>query len=71
MWLPNVVAQHIAPHTVTYPSPSDSADLYPHLAERFNRIDDPRSPEDWIARHASEAQVRELLRNAGPGYANS
>jgi len=62
------VAQHIAPHTVVYPSPASSSDLYPQHADMFNMLDDPRSFEDWAARRAAEDQVKALLRNAGPGY---
>ncbi|KAK1921174.1 hypothetical protein DB88DRAFT_92041 [Papiliotrema laurentii] len=63
-------AMHFSPHTaVSQPMPSAS-EIYPQHAEVFQRIDQPRTAEDWAMRNTAEARVRGML-NSGNSYMTS
>ncbi|WVQ82810.1 hypothetical protein IAT38_004942 [Cryptococcus sp. DSM 104549] len=63
------VAQHLAPHTATYPPQQSSGELYPQYTQVFSRLDNPSTIEDWAMRQAAEARIREALGSGGRGYA--
>jgi hypothetical protein len=64
----DVVAEHFAPHTVTYPTPLPSAELFPQHADHFRRMDNPQNMDDWDMRNATELRAREMLAQAQQGY---
>ncbi|WVW81234.1 hypothetical protein I302_103225 [Kwoniella bestiolae CBS 10118] len=55
------VAQHLSPHTTTYPPTPSSSDLYPQYSQILNRLGNPTTIEDWAMRQAAEARLREIL----------
>ncbi|OCF60187.1 hypothetical protein L486_02867 [Kwoniella mangroviensis CBS 10435] len=58
------VAQHLSPHTTTYPPTPSSSDLYPQYSDILSRLDNPTTVEDWAMRQAAEARLRELMSNS-------
>lgn len=63
----STVAEHIAPHTVSYPPSSSSSQTYPQYTTAFAAMNRPQSQQDWELRQQAERRISELL-STGSGY---
>ncbi|WVO15130.1 hypothetical protein L204_102774 [Cryptococcus depauperatus] len=59
------VAQHLSSHSV-YPENAPSVyDMYPQYAQAFEKMDNPKSFQDWQIRHDAEVKVCSAVKKSG------